>query len=274
MAFHFFLSLLPLLVFVGYVVGSIARKRGVNAVLSPVLDKLPEAAEIVVKGEVDRLAGADTLGPIAAVGFLWIASGGTHGLMHAMGDRRRAPRRPWWKKRVLSLAWVIGTLGLFALVSFALIQWDRVVHPPEPLTAIVTTETPPSTVATAATTSTAAHATPGRDKAVLKTPSPSSIDGNGVASPRVRAADGTVTTVARRRRPHALERAARRRKIIRSGGERFLGLAFSVLVATAVLAGFYRFSVTHSKRVARRVLRERSSPSSCGSSSRRSSGST
>ena len=58
MAFHFFLSLLPLLVFVGYVVGLIARRRGVDAVLSPLLDNLPGTAESVVKKEVERLAGA------------------------------------------------------------------------------------------------------------------------------------------------------------------------------------------------------------------------
>src|SRR5882762_7130388 len=56
MAFHFFLSLLPLLVFVGYVVGLIARRRGVDAVLSPVLDNLPGTAEALVKKEVERLA--------------------------------------------------------------------------------------------------------------------------------------------------------------------------------------------------------------------------
>jgi len=251
MAFHFFLSLLPLLVFVGYVVGSIARKRGVNAVLSPVLDNLPEAAEAVVKGEVERLAGASTLGPLAAVGFLWIASGGTHGLMHAMETVVGAPRRPWWKKRVLSLAWVLGTLALFALVSFGLIQWDRVVHPPEALTAITQT-------LTTQPASPASPATSARDRAALKAPSPSSGDGNGVASSRATSTDGAspLATAASGTAPKSArgERAARRRRIIRSGGERLLGLAFSVLIATAVLAAFYRFSVTHSKRVTRRVL--------------------
>lgn len=58
MAFHFFLSLLPMLVFVGYVVGLIARRRGVETVLSPLLDNLPATAEVVVKKEVERLAGA------------------------------------------------------------------------------------------------------------------------------------------------------------------------------------------------------------------------
>jgi membrane protein len=50
------------------------------------------------------------------------------------------------------------------------------------------------------------------------------------------------------------ESRRRRVRIIRSGGERALALGLSLAVATAVLAAFYRFSVSYSKRVARRVL--------------------
>ena len=96
MAFHFFLSLLPLLVFLGYVIGLIARRRGVDAVLSPLLDNLPGTAESLVKKEVERLAGGTgtgtALGPVAAATFLWIASGGTHGLMNAVENVIGAPR--------------------------------------------------------------------------------------------------------------------------------------------------------------------------------------
>src|SRR5439155_10903551 len=110
MAFHFFLSLLPLLVFLGYVVGSMARRKGVETVLWPVLDRLPSASELVIKQEVERLAGASALGPIAAVGFLWLAAGGVHGLMDALEGVVGAPRRPWWRKRLLATGWVIGSL--------------------------------------------------------------------------------------------------------------------------------------------------------------------
>lgn len=241
MAFHFFLSLMPLLVFVGFVVGSIAKKRGVNAVLAPILDNLPEAAEGIVKGEVGRLAGANALGPLAAVGFLWIASGGTQGLMHAMETVVGAPRRPWWKKRLIALGWVVGALALFAGAGFAIIQWDKVVHPPEP----AGIEVP----------SAAAH---GPEKGLLKTASSSSVDGNGVAIKRETATDapnGPAATASSSASKGARgERRERRRRIVRSGGERALGLTMSILFATAVLAVFYRLAVSHSKRVARRVL--------------------
>lgn len=234
MAFHFFLSLLPLLVFVGYVVGLIARRRGVDAVLSPLLDNLPDTAETVVKKEVERLAGGagTALGPVAAATFLWIASGGTHGLMNAVENVIGAPRRPWWKKRVLSLAWVIASLGAFALAAFTLVQWDAVMHPRDlrPLAPVVAS-------------STDTHA----GSSVTALPASSSASPEAAASassPRVVRTDSSAPDTPRRRR----------QQIIRSGGERALALVASVTFAAAVLAAFYRFSVSHSKRVTRRVL--------------------
>jgi membrane protein len=234
MAFHFFLSLLPLLIFVGYVVGLIARRRGVDAVLSPLLDNLPGTAESVVKKEVERLAGGSgaALGPVAAATFLWIASGGTHGLMNAVENVIGAPRRPWWKKRVLSLAWVVASLGAFALAAFALVQWDAVMHPRDL-----------RPVASVAATSTDTRVSP----SVTVLPSSSSAGPESDASanrPRVSQTDSSAPVTPRRRR----------QQIIRSGGERVLALAVSVTFAAAVLAAFYRFSVSHSKRVTRRVL--------------------
>jgi membrane protein len=238
MAFHFFLSLLPLLVFVGYVVGLIARRRGVDAVLSPLLDNLPGTAESVVKKEVERLAGGSgtALGPVAAATFLWIASGGTHGLMNAVENVVGAPRRPWWKKRVLSLAWVVASLGAFALAAFALVQWDALVHPESART--------PAPVAVA--TASAPNASP----SVTALPPSSSKRGERGANSPSAAIPHTLQTD-----PPAPETPRRRRqRIIRSGGEHALALALSVLFAAAVLAAFYRFSVHHSKRVTRRVL--------------------
>lgn len=233
MAFHFFLSLLPLLVFVGYVVGLIARRRGVDAVLSPLLDNLPGTAEDVVKKEVERLAGGAgaALGPVAAATFLWIASGGTHGLMNAVENVIGAPPRPWWKKRLLSLAWVVASLGAFALAASALVQWDSVVHPREarPTVAATSTDTFSPSVAGAPSSS-----------------SKRAADGASAnaSAPRVLQHDSSAPETVRRRR----------QQIVRSAGERVLALALSVLFATAVLAAFYRFSVHHPKRVSRRVL--------------------
>ena len=226
MAFHFFLSLMPLLVFVGYVVGLIARRRGVDAVLSPLLDNLPGIAEAVMKKEVERLAGAGgtALGPVAALTFLWIASGGTHGLMNAVENVVGAPKRPWVKKRLLAFAWVIASLLAVAAASVTLVRWDAVVHPQaSPSVSASVTSSPPSAVSSSKA--------PPRHSSVTS------------ARPQ------------KEEQPASLDAGRRRRsRFVRSGGEHALALALSVLFATAVLAAFYRLSVHHSRRVQRRVL--------------------
>lgn len=233
MAFHFFLSLLPLLVFVGYVVGLIARRRGVDAVLSPVLDNLPATAEAVVRKEVERLAGSGgaALGPVAAGSFLWIASGGTHGLMNAVETVIGAPRRAWWKKRALSLAWVIASLGAFALSSYAIVKWDALMHPRE-------SQRPASSEVAPSAAGVSTSVTPSLASASKRGAPPSAT------VPHTQQADASPPETSRRRR----------QRILRTSGERALALSLSVLFATAVLAAFYRFSVSHSKRVKRRVL--------------------
>jgi membrane protein len=196
MAFHVFLSLLPLLVFLGYVVGNLAQKRGIETVLWPVLDSLPKQAEQVVRKEVERLADASTLGPLAALGFLWIASGGMHGCMNALETVIGAPRRPFWKKRLLAIGWVVASMILLTSLSVGVVKWDELSHPP----------------ATAEVS-----------------PAPTSA-------------------------PARVQRIERRLKLLRSEGERALTLGFGLTGSVAALAAFYWFSVSHPRRVKRRVL--------------------
>jgi membrane protein len=119
MAFHFFLSLIPLLVFVGYLAGTVARTQGTDAVIGPLLELLPTQAEGILKRELERLSGVGgTIAPVAFVGFVWTAAGGAHGFMDALEVTLSATRRPWWKKRVISIGWVFGaTTGVILVTS-------------------------------------------------------------------------------------------------------------------------------------------------------------
>ena len=226
MAFHFFLSLLPLLVFIGYVLGLVAHRKGVAAVLGLLLDNVPDTTRAILKSEVSNLASADRLGPLAAVGFLWIASGGTHGLMDAVESVVGAPRRAWWRQRLFALGWVVATLAAFGLAAFGSIEWDAVVHA----------------------------------RPSLATPS-------ATAEPVAREADelGAITRgVDEEAQPHVSRRASRTaappptprrgRRLLRSGGERVLTIAFTLAAAVFGLCAFYRLAVTHARRVRRRVV--------------------
>jgi len=122
MAFHFFLSLLPLLVFIGWVVGALVKRKG--DFLAPFIHLLPSTTGVVVEREAHRLSGADRLGPLAAVGFMWIASGGTQGLMEAVEAVVGAPRRPWWRSRLISGGWVLVSLVVVTFASYML-RWTH-----------------------------------------------------------------------------------------------------------------------------------------------------
>lgn len=117
-AYRLFLSIVPLLVIVGYLIGGFARSRGVDQVLGPLLEVIPPGAEELVHKELDRLAGGGTgsLAPLAIAGFLWSASSGCHSLMGALETAVHAKPRPWWKKRAIALACVVA--GLAVLCAF------------------------------------------------------------------------------------------------------------------------------------------------------------
>ena len=216
MAFHFFLSLLPLLVFIGYVLGHVARRKGVSTVLGLVLDNVPAGSEAILKEEVAHLASADRLGPLAAIGFLWIASGGTQGLMDAVEGVVGAPPRKWWKQRLFALGSVLAALFALGVAAFGIVEWDNIVHASE-------------------------------RTAVVASAAPVSVEPGVALAPSAQEAEAT---------PDASDAPGpkRARRFLRSGGERLLTIALSLAMAIGGLSAFYRFAVSHAKRVRRRVL--------------------
>lgn len=132
-AFWFFLSLVPLLVLAGFLVGQVARTRGVNALVGPLLDVIPAAAEGLVRDEVERLARASvsTLAPLGIAGYLWTASSGLQSLMRVFETAAQATRRPWWKQRAIALGWVVLGLAAACLLAWVLVEVDSLLrdHP-------------------------------------------------------------------------------------------------------------------------------------------------
>lgn len=230
MAFHFFLSLLPLLVFVGYVVGALVRTHGVEVTLEPLLGNLPEESEAVVRSELERLGGASTLGPLGAIGFLYLASGGTHGLMDALETVVGAPRRAWWRQRLIALGCVLLTLFSLVFAAWAVIGWDEVVHAQDEESEVAV---PPTASASAAPPQAASVRPPSGVRGTTRE----------ITKPRSTTKTRTGVTVVRRRTM----------RILRSGGERALAAAISLAAIAAGLALFYRVAVSHSKKVKRRV---------------------
>jgi membrane protein len=129
-AFWLFLSLVPLLVLGGFLVGQVARTKGVDALVGPLLDVVPATAEGIVRKAVERLAGGDasSLAPLGAAGFLWTASSGLHNLMRVVETAAQVKRRPWWKQRGIALAWVVLGLAITCFLATVIVEIDSALH--------------------------------------------------------------------------------------------------------------------------------------------------
>lgn len=129
-AFWFFLSLVPLLVLLGFLVGLVARSRGVDTLLNPLLEVIPDTAEDIVRKELERLAGGTaTLAPVGIVGYFWTASSGLHNLMDVFEIAARVKRRSWWAQRAIAIGWVVAGLVAACVLAWSLVRVDAVIHP-------------------------------------------------------------------------------------------------------------------------------------------------
>jgi membrane protein len=232
-AFWIFLSLVPLLVLVGYLVGQVARMHGVDALIGPILDIVPGTAEGLVGKELQRLSGAGStsLAPLGVVGFLWTASTGLHNLMDVFENTVKVRRRAWWKQRAMAIGWVILGLATACALAWVLVRTD----------AIVNAYDPPAT----ARDSEAASA---RDALAASAPS---------AAPR-RTQERTAERTAQARPQAATARpkpSLRRRvtKALQTPDEELIATALMLVTGAVFLAGFYRFAVEHPPGMKRHV---------------------
>ncbi len=233
MAFHFFLSLVPLLVFLGWVVGSLVRAKGAAAVLAPFFDHIPQTSLAVIEGELERLGGAGAnMAPVAVAGFLWLAAGGVHGAMNTLESVVGAERRPWWKKRLMATAWVVGSLLAVTACSWGLIAFDTAMYGKSEASQ-------PHRVAEDGR----------RALRAMDARAESPKDGTGLEATRTRAAQADPRSVASR----AGKLRRRSIRLLRSTGQRVLAVLFSSALTAAALALFYRFAVSHPREIKRRV---------------------
>ncbi len=229
-AFWFFLSLLPLLVLLGFLVSLVARSRGVDALLTPVLDVVPGTAEDILRRELERMAGSTaSVAPLGVVGFLWTASSGLHNLMDVFEIAAKVDPRPWWKQRAIALGWVLLGLATACLLAWLLVNVDSALHAndaPSPASAV-------------------SSVTPIASSAPAYAPS--------ATPPVVRSLDHLVTHPAAAA-SHAHTTLKRRfTKALHTPTEQLIATGLLLTLGMVLLAGFYRFAVEHPTGVRRRV---------------------
>jgi membrane protein len=233
-AFWFFLSLVPLLVLLGFLVGQVARARGVDALVAPLLDVVPGTAEDIVRKELERMAGGTaSLAPVVVVGYLWTASSGLHNLMDVFEAAAKVEPRPWWKQRVIALVWVVLGLAVAVLLAVVLVKVDGLMRASEtgPAAGVSATATP---IAPSSATTTQPSAAP-------------------AAAPSTRAdrMQSTRPLPAGARVRGALKH--RVSKALHTPAEQAVAATVMLFLGALFLAGFYRFAVEHPKGVRRRV---------------------
>jgi membrane protein len=222
-AFWFFLSLMPLLVLVGFLIGQVARSRGVDALLGPLLEVVPGTAEALVRTELERLeSGSTSIAPLGVIGFLWTASSGLHNLMDVFEIAVKAARRSWLKQRAIALGWVALGLAAACLLAWLLVTVDSALHEHDP----------------------GASASASASSATVPTPSQAAWPRSGE-----RGTGRGSSTVARGR--GALKH--RVHKALQTPAEQIVAGTLLLAAGTTLLAGFYRVAVEHPPGVRRRV---------------------
>lgn len=222
MAFNFFLSFIPLLILAGFALGQLVRRRGIEALMEPFLDALPAAAAQLVRQQLVGLAGSGSapVAPLSVIGFLMVASTGTHHLMDVFEVAVGAKRRVWWKQRAFALGWLLSMMGVLSIAAWALLSADSALHRGEHVTERATI---------------AASSAP-----VLPVP-PTSARSRGKAE-----STSTVVTKAApfKHRPFLIKHAFWEKAVV------VITMLAILLTGLAVL---YRFAVTHPPGVERRA---------------------
>jgi len=122
MAFNFFLSLIPTVALLGFILSHLVRARG-EWLLEPVGDAIPFAKDIG-RTELERMASSAAVAPISILGFLWVTSTGTSSLIDTFEIALGAKRRAWWVQRLIALGWVLGVLAAITAVIWTAMRVD------------------------------------------------------------------------------------------------------------------------------------------------------
>jgi membrane protein len=110
MAFHAFLSLVPLFALAGFATHALLHTD--SAAFAPLFRLTPVAVSTLADREIMRLSedGGTLLPPLSVVAFLWISSGGIARAMLQLELVYARPPRRWHERRALAVLFVVVML--------------------------------------------------------------------------------------------------------------------------------------------------------------------
>ncbi len=117
MAFDAFMSIIPLFAVAGWALHRL--RNDVASVLATVLRAAPPAVRAGLGAEFFRMSDNSVivLAPLFLGAFLWISSAGASTAIGVFETMFASPHRPWWKRRLLGMALVIGSIPAVALAT-------------------------------------------------------------------------------------------------------------------------------------------------------------
>jgi membrane protein len=133
-AYYFFFSLFPIFLFMAPLLGLIGdRRKNFELILSRLGEAVPAEAFALVRNVVEQVVFAENAPGIVSVGAvlaLWSGSNVFTALMDSLNhayDVEQDPR-PWWKRKLISIAALLGVGGLFMLATIILVAGGDIVH--------------------------------------------------------------------------------------------------------------------------------------------------
>lgn len=125
MAYDVFLGMIPLLAFMGWIAGWLARTGRPIAYEVGLLDLAPGPAAELARSHLYRIEDATTFAPIVLIGFLWLSSSGTHVALATVRQIVGLPPRTYARTRMLALLVTLGGVVFAALGSAAAVVLHR-----------------------------------------------------------------------------------------------------------------------------------------------------
>lgn len=117
MAFDAFLSLIPLVAAAGVILHRLHSSSATT--LGPLLKAIPPAVAQLLDSEFLRLsdAGFAVFAPLVIVAFAWVSSAGLSTALGVFECIYIGVERPWWKRRLIAMAYVLGGLVAVSIVT-------------------------------------------------------------------------------------------------------------------------------------------------------------
>lgn len=123
LAYYFFLALFPALLFLVAMASFFPVHDLMNQIVGALSRFAPGAVLDIVKEQVAKIAGSKN-GGLLTIGFLgtiWSTSSAMSGIISTLNKAYEiTDSRPWWKVKLIAIGLTIG-VGIFILVSFALV---------------------------------------------------------------------------------------------------------------------------------------------------------